>query len=158
MRAKLYAPTSREVNSFSARLTSPPKFTISFARSRTMTSLSEVVMKAQPFLLRSSRISSAFAMSPLCARATSPYAALTTSAWACAPTLPRRRPSSRPLRPVVAPKFLQASEAAGGAVLLLFMIRALTAPPAPDVDAPPSHLAERRVPVGHAGHLRHGEM
>ena len=37
-----------------------------------MTSLSEVVMKAQPFLLSSSRISAAFAMSPLWARAMSP--------------------------------------------------------------------------------------
>src|SRR2546425_999392 len=59
MSARLYAPTSREVNSFKARLTSPPEFTISFASSRTMTSLSDVVMKAQPFLLSSSRISSA---------------------------------------------------------------------------------------------------
>src|SRR5438552_10521149 len=71
MRARLYAPTSRDVNSFKARLMSPEEFTISFASSRTMTSLSEVVMKAQPFLLSSSRISSAFAMSPLWARATS---------------------------------------------------------------------------------------
>src|SRR5436309_4829079 len=85
--ARLYAPTSREVNSFSARLTSPPKFTISFARSRTMTSLSEVVMKAQPFLLSSSRISSAFAMSPLCASAMSPYEVLTTIGWAFSRTL-----------------------------------------------------------------------
>src|SRR3989449_2946173 len=87
MSARLYAPTSREVNSFSARLTSPPKFTISFASSRTMTSLSEVVMKAQPFLLSSSRISSAFAMSPLCARAMSPYEVLTTIGWAFSRTL-----------------------------------------------------------------------
>src|SRR5205807_8294128 len=50
-----------------------PLFTNAYSSKRTMTSPSEFVRKAQPFLLSSSRISCAFAMSPLFARAISPY-------------------------------------------------------------------------------------
>ena len=74
------------MNSFRARRTSPV-WESSFARRRTITSESEVVMNAQPFRESSSRRSPAFTMSPLWPRAMSPYAVDATIGWALSITL-----------------------------------------------------------------------
>ena len=81
-----YAPTRRRVNSLRARFTSPV-CDISFARSRTITSESEVVMNAHPLRESSSRRRPAFTMSPLWPRAMSPYAVEATIGWALSITL-----------------------------------------------------------------------
>ena len=78
------------LNSFSARFTSPV-WESSFARSRTITSESEVVMNAHPLRESSSRRRPAFTMSPLWPRAMSPYAVEATMGCAL----------SRMLEPVV---------------------------------------------------------